>query len=96
MFAISCHDIVQFGSLINLMSYRSTYLTCLDIDRLRNMVGVPQCMFPRRNWDYPTPSPSNECAPPPGSKRAGGGGHSPAGEDEEAGESQFRRPCKKS
>ncbi len=24
---------------------------------------VPQCMSPRRNWDTPIPSPTNECAP---------------------------------
>jgi hypothetical protein len=47
-------------------------------------------MFPRRNWDYPTPSPPS---PIPRNQR-GRGAHSPAGED--AGESQFRRPWKKS
>jgi hypothetical protein len=43
-------------------------------------------MFPRRNWDSPTPSLASECAPPPGTK---GGAHSRA--DEGLGESQFRR-----
>jgi hypothetical protein len=31
-------------------------------------------MYPRRNWDSPTPSLASECAPPPGIK-GGGGGH---------------------
>jgi hypothetical protein len=44
-------------------------------------------MFPRRNWDSPTPSLASECAPPPGTK--GEGAHSPAGEG--LGERQFRR-----
>ncbi len=43
-------------------------------------------MSPRRNWESPTPSLANECAPPPGTK--GGGGHSLAVEG--LGESQFR------
>jgi len=42
-------------------------------------------MFPRRNWDSPTPSLAGECAPPPGTK----GARSPAGEG--LGESRFRR-----
>jgi hypothetical protein len=29
-------------------------------------------MFPRRNWDSPTPSLASECAPPPGTKEEGG------------------------
>ncbi len=40
----------------------------------------------RRNWDYPTPSPPADCAPPP---LVQGGAHSLAGEG--VGESQFRR-----
>ncbi len=31
---------------------------------------VPQCMFPRRNRDSPTPSHASECAPPPGTNEA--------------------------
>jgi hypothetical protein len=47
---------------------------------------VPQCMFPRRNWDSPTPSPVSECTPPSRTKRWGA--HSPAGEG--VGASQFQ------
>ena len=43
-------------------------------------------MSPRRNWESPTPSGTNEYAPPPGTKE---GAHSPAGEG--LVESQFRR-----
>ncbi len=32
-------------------------------------------MSPRRNWDFPTPSLTSECAPPPRTKGGGGGGH---------------------
>ncbi len=40
---------------------------------------VPQCLSLRPNWDSPTPSPANECAPPSphGTKE---GTHSPVGE----------------
>ncbi len=53
---------------------------------------VPQCMFPRRNWDSPTPSLASECAPPPRNQSVGGA-HSPAGEG--LGESQFRQQEKR-
>jgi hypothetical protein len=32
-------------------------------------------MSPRWNWDSPTPSLTSECAPTPGTKGLGGGGH---------------------
>ncbi len=31
----------------------------------KHIYRVPQSMFPRRYWDYPTLSPASECAPPP-------------------------------
>ncbi len=48
-------------------------------------------MFPRRNWDSPTPFLAGACAPPPWTN--GGKAHSPAGDG--LGESQFRRLEKK-
>ncbi len=36
-----------------------------------NIYRVPQCKYPRRNWDSPTPSLASECAPPPGTKGVG-------------------------
>ncbi len=48
-------------------------------------------MFPRWNWDSPTPLAASECALPPGPK--GGGTHSPAAQG--VGESQFLRLEKK-
>ncbi len=48
-------------------------------------------MSPRRNWDYPTPSPANECAAL--SEPKGGGAQSPVGEG--VGEFQFRQLEKK-
>ncbi len=53
--------------------------------------STPLCMSPRRNWDFPNPSPPSEHALPPGPK--GGGAHSPASKG--MGESQFRRLEKK-
>jgi hypothetical protein len=50
-------------------------------------------MSSRQNWDSPTPSLANECAPPPPPRTKGGGAHSPAGEG--VGEYQFRRLEKK-
>ncbi len=59
---------------------------------LRQKVHIPQCLFPRRNWDPPTPSPLSECVPLPYQPKEGGT-HSPA--DEGVGESQFGRLEKK-
>jgi hypothetical protein len=50
-------------------------------------------MSPRRNWGSPNPSLASECAPTP--RTEGEGAHSPAGEAEGLGESQFRRLEKK-
>ncbi len=52
---------------------------------------VPPCLFLRRNWDPPPPSPASECVPPPLNQR--GGTHSPAGKG--VGESQSGRLEKK-
>ncbi len=56
------------------------------------MYRAPQCMSPRRNWDSPNPSPTSECALPPGPK-GGGGGTLACGKG--VGEFQFRRLEKK-
>jgi hypothetical protein len=44
---------------------------------LINMEHHIQCMYPRRNWDSPNPSPASECALPT-PRTEGWGAHSPA------------------
>jgi hypothetical protein len=56
-------------------TYKPASLSSRYLSQSTYIYRVPQCksMFPRRNWDSPTPSPPSECVPPP--RNQGGGAH---------------------
>ncbi len=78
--AVQKHEIEHFR-------YRSVNFNCKprltmkseSVPTTKNYIHiyrVPKCIYPRRNWDSPTHSPTSEFAPPPepggGGPRAGG------------------------